>query len=220
MKKICFFLNLLLLMLTIVATSKATPTKAIWKREIFIGYNNDSYFSYLIERNQPGSYYGFSDYVFLCKYTIKEEEVIVEKILIRKTVHSDTTCEGTWAHIEEIKEPPNVENYLIQNHLFWVFPSDYLDAYKLILHKDGLFVERNKKKELLMDSNNLEKYAKRYKEMVDGNSKVVSYHRGAKYFYFVIQYGSECYDSDFYQSIVVVNSSDVMRAQMRLHEGE
>lgn len=213
MSKIRIFVSILFLIFINATISQATPAKAIWKREIFISYNNTHYYSYLIERNQPGSYYHYTDSGFLCKYLIKNGET-EKKILLRRIYHADTTAEGTWMHYEEVKEPLNIEKYLIKNKVFYAFPSDMSDGYKIIINKNGMFLEQNKKKALLMDLKNLEKYMK----WVDKNAKVITYYESKTHFYFIVQYGLGCYDSNFYQSIVVINSSDVKNAEKSLQQ--
>ncbi|MDI6786611.1 MAG: hypothetical protein QMD92_07875 [bacterium] len=187
----------------------ATPSPATWVRKIFIGYDENFYYCLSIERNQPGSYFKYNDHVFFCKY--KNNGTITKKILLRETHHQDTTPLGigSWTHKEKIKSPFELETYLIENHIFYAFPSDNLRSYNIVFDEDGMTLKKEKNKILLIGSNELNKYIKGYVK----NMKVVEYYESKNYFYFVVKYGLGCYDADFCQAIVPINLSIIREAE-------
>lgn len=206
MRKIVGLLAGLILCWTMV---QATPSKAKWVRKIFIGFDNDSYYCLSIEWDQPGSYYEYTDYVYFCKHN--NDGTLVERTLLRKIYNKRELNEDLseeWIVEEKIKSPINLERYLIENNIYYMFPSDCLNKFKISFSKKGMFLEYGDRKELLLSKRDLEKWIQDYKYLID-EIRVVEYYKSEQYFYFIIQYGSRVYDANFIQDIIVVNSSKV-----------
>ncbi|MCX7766176.1 MAG: hypothetical protein N2246_05660 [Candidatus Sumerlaeia bacterium] len=215
MRKIMVLLVGLILCWTML---QATPSKAKWGRKIFIGYDSDSYYCISIERIQPGSYYEYTDYVYFCKHN--NNGTVIDKKLLRKIYHKQEAIANEpagWNAEEKIKNPINLERYLIDNHIFYVFPDDCLNKFKISFSKKGMFLEYANKKELLLSERDLEKWVQEYKDSI-AKLRVVEYYKSERYFYFLIQYGDKCYDTDFLQEIIPISSSEVEKAKELLEK--
>jgi len=99
MKRILFAL----ILLSLSTVAQATPGKTAWTQVIFIGANETHYCTYLIVRDQPGSYYTYTDRVYLCRYDLKDN-VLVDQQLVRETVYRDTTTNGDWRKQDKLLE--------------------------------------------------------------------------------------------------------------------
>jgi hypothetical protein len=186
-------------------SAPGTPGKATWTRVIFLGANETHYCTEFIEREQPGSYYDYTDRTYLCKYALKDN-ALVEKHLLRVTVYRDTTTFGNWRHRDTLRTPLNVEKYLVENDIPYVFPSDQLEDCKLILNWRGLFLKIGWKTTRLVSSTDFEKIAPgmTMDSLGYGHPKVINYYKAFSHYFFLIQYGEANYDGSFEQAIIPV----------------
>ena len=129
----------------LTTTLYTAPTRGKDIRVIFIGYTHKYYYTYQVERDNPGSHYSFTDYVYLCKY-FKEDAKIWEKILLRRVKHyaknADPNC---WVHEAVINEAFNVQKYLEENKVYYSHPSVELREYEVAFDEGGMYLTQNEK---------------------------------------------------------------------------
>ncbi|MFA5857652.1 MAG: hypothetical protein WC955_01145 [Elusimicrobiota bacterium] len=198
----------------------ATPDKATWKREIFIGYNETHYFSYLIARDQPGLYYTYTDITYLCKYPINSRKV-EEKILVRRIIYKELYDEKkntrTWQHQEEIQNPINTEEYLLKNNVCYAFPdSSLLNPNQVMINKDGMFLQGKTKKVILLTPKQLQNYMD-VEKLDYSQARIETCYNNETFYFFIVLYGDCCYDTDWLQTIIIIDSSEIENAMHQLH---
>ena len=198
------------------AIAQATPGKATWTRVIFVGANATHYCTYLIVRDQPGSYYEYTDRVYLCQYALKDNG-LVDKQLVRETVYRDTTTNGDWRKQDKLPDPVNAERYLIENKMYFLFPSDDLDDYKPSINWRGIFLTKDRKARLLLSGESITQMAPGFTMELEGygHSKILNYYRGSGYYFFHIQYGEAAYDGPFDQAIILVPKAAIEKVTGR-----
>lgn len=204
-----------LICLILTATAVTTPTPSKWERVIFIGANKTHYYTYLIKRTLPGSYYTYTDSVFLKKILIEKNQVIERKV-IRVIKHIDETTYGNWKHYEQISDVFNVEEYLVEEKVYYSIPSDYLFfAYNLSIGNNELSISKENRV-VLLDSLTLQQHLKlKWDEIGRKDNYVIrisSCFREGTMHYIIVQYGFRG-DMDYYQDIIMLDVETVREAQ-------
>lgn len=118
----------------------ATPGSSTWKRQVLVGCNYSHFYSYLIERNQPGSYYEYFDTLSLAQYAITTGE-LVKQTVIRKTHYIDPYAEENWMAEEQQQTPFDLNKYLFENQIEYAFPIAMSDT-NIVFEQDGFFFTR------------------------------------------------------------------------------
>ena len=210
---------ILFVMLFPNAVAQATPSKAIWQRVIFIGANENFYCTFFIERDQPGSYYSYVDRVYLCKYVLKDNR-LAEKLLLRTIHHDDTTTLSTWRHRDTIPDSSNAEKYLIENQIYFSFPSSDLDEYGVFANGKGIFLKKEGRLARILSGKVIEGLAPGYTMDLEGfgHTKLINYYEGPQHFFFLVQYGEGNYDSFFSQAVIPVLKATIEKARKVIEE--
>jgi len=188
-----------------------TPNAAIWEREVLLGFDDQSYYCLNIKKDQPGSHYQDTDYLSFQHF--KNNGDLLASTLIRET--SNTIEPGEGKEKEKHQEKPvkafNLQGFLQKHKVQLAFPSTGMDDIKTIFTEKGMFVEKNKRKVLLLNATFLDKFFGDYKNKLSDHFKLVGYFEGSQWKtgYFLIQLGWGAGDADFIQKIVPVNKTEI-----------
>ncbi len=186
---------------------------------MLIGDNNEYFFTYLIERDHPSNYYYYTDYMYLCKYTIINQE-LKEKMLIASTLYEDTDTNGNWIRKDTTGQTVNVGEYLIRNMISYAFPLGYGDDHRLNIDKEGIFIQEGGVKAFVVNAEELEEVV----EMSLWGVRIVAVYvseetlisNPARY-YVVVEAGDACcIDTDFASRIVVITKARLRDARREL----
>jgi len=209
------FISASLICLIITARAVTTPNPSKWEREIFIGADETHYYTYLIKRTLPGSYYTYTDSVFLKKILIQYNRVI-EKRVIRVIKHIDETAYGDWKHYEQFSDIFNVDEYLVGEKVYYSIPYNSLFFdYNLSIRNNELSINKENHV-VLMDSLTLKEHLKLDWDEIGRKKNYVirisSCFKEGKKYYFIVQYGYGG-DMDYYQGIIIMDVEAVYEAQ-------
>lgn len=214
MNKILIILFLLVSSITVYST----PERANWRRIIFIGHNETFYYYYQLERIQPGSYYNYTEKLYLIKQFI-ETDSIVEIINLRETIFQsdpmDTSSSIQYAKTEKIINPINSEKYLISENVNYQFHSmkyNYGKAEKLILNENGLFYKKKTTPFLIISNHIFEEKINEYRRLFDHESskpRLMAYYRDSTNSFFIIEQGTDCYDTNMIQTIYCIKTDKI-----------
>lgn len=210
----------------------ATPNQSNWGRFIYIGNFEHFYFCYFIYRYYPGSYYDYTDSIFICKFS-KNSCSLEEKYLLSVTVHKDTSSYGHWIHLTNTTNF-SVEEYLRDNHVWYDFPSKDLEEFTPFFEKGNLFLKKLTKgliisKEeknlvcLRMVLDNTRGYniemLNESQYFFDETARVVEYYKDDQYNFFIISIGHGCcINSNYFQYIIPIPISDITKVVEELEK--
>lgn len=205
--------SLICLIITVRAVTTPSPSK--WEREIFIGANETHYYTYLIKRTLPGSYYTYTDSVFLKKNLIQYNRVI-EKRVLRVIKHIDETTYGDWKQYEQFSDFFSVDEYLVGEKVYYSIPYNSLFFdYNLSVRNNELSINKENHV-VLMDSLTLKEHLKLDWDEIGRKKnyaiRISSCFKEGKNYYFIVQYGRGG-DSDYYQGIIMMDVEAVHKAR-------
>jgi hypothetical protein len=163
-----------------------------------VGASDDYYYSYLLERDYPGSYYTFTDILHLCKFSLRDGSLVSDTILSR-TVHADTTTFGKWDRRDEIDQISDLSGYLADQGAKLVFPSRSFWYDNLVITSEGLFLSEGDARLELVGGATLREL------LPPRNFRLVEQYRAGDYYLFLIASGSNCIDSDYSCRIIPVS---------------
>jgi hypothetical protein len=202
-----------------------TPDQSNWGRFIYIGNNEENYFAYFILRIYPGTYYDYTDSVFVCKFA-SSSGTLEEKKLISVTIHKDTTTFAHWSHVTNTTGFPT-EKYLAENGIWYQFPSTELRDFTFLFEDGDMFLKKQlevckiseKDKNLdylkmVVDNTrwyNIEMF-KHYNEFFNEQATVVEYYKNDGYYFFIVCIGSSFIDSNYFQYILPIPVDIVNKA--------
>lgn len=225
-------LILILIFITYSNLVFTTPNQSNWGRFIFIGSNNESYFCYFVLRNYHGTYYHYTDSVFVCKFA-SNSGTLEEKKLLSVTIHKDTTTFGHWGHFTN-SLGFSTEKYLAENGIWYQFPSTELRDFTFLFEEGAMFLKKQLKvfniseKDKNLDNlkiviDNAQWYniemLREYKYFFDEKAKVVEYYKNDRYYFFIISIGDGCCtDSNYFQYIIPIPVSNILLAIQKLEE--
>lgn len=222
MKRIFYGFAVAALVAALIGQVQATPNQALWERMIFIGYGEDHYYFYRIRREQPGSYYEYTDYVWLCKRPFDRQKP-EERLALREVRNFAPKAEPPWKQEDTLLDPPNPAEYLIEEKVRHAFPaSEFGRGFEALVTSEGLMLRSDSEAACLLpykdfaDGLNTEVFKGFIEER--GEVPVVARYESKEYQFFVIQYGPGTYDTDLYQDIVLVKQEKVRRAFRTLME--
>lgn len=206
-----------------------TPYSAVWNRVIFWGSNSTHYYYYLIERIQSGSYYSYTDSIYLCEKP-KSCHLKEKKILLKKIHYFDKDTLGNWDFRTDTMRSINVDDYLAKKNAFYSFQH----FYDLQMQKDGIYMIYEKSRKRVLDLNELKKCVnwEIFWELLNeknqgGFPRIINIYADnailkkmnknhEEYCYLLVQYGAGTYDSNFFQSIIPISRANLNTAWMKL----
>lgn len=192
----------------------ATPSPATWRREILLGTSDASYFTYLMERDYPPTYYAYTDSLFLLRYSLATGE-LEEKRLLRKTRHVDEAADGRWKAVEEAVAPFSTDAYLLRERMEPAFPADGHPAersrggHDLEVTPRGIFLSDGRKRAVLMDE---EALRRRFGESGPDEPVIVERFEERGRLFLVVRSGKACSDMDLWQIVCKIDDASVKKA--------
>lgn len=95
----------------------ASPDKYTWRQQTLIGANETHFFYYETIRNNPGSYYEYSDEISLCRKR-RADYVVDETIVLRKIRYMADSWTLVWSiATEDSTLSFDLAKYLQKNHV-------------------------------------------------------------------------------------------------------
>jgi hypothetical protein len=88
------------LLLSFTSITFGTPGFNRWERALLLGANDDSYYTLVFTRHNPGSYYSDFDTVYVQQRSNQSGE-IVRRFEASTQVLRDTTAYGDWAYLSD-----------------------------------------------------------------------------------------------------------------------
>jgi len=230
MKK--FLIAVLLLILTSASASEGEKF-GYWSRQIVLGYDSDSYYFLDYESAQEGNPAEYWEQVFWCKYS--NVGGIIERKLIRKTVHTFVTDENKWVTNETVDLPLDIMSMLIESGARLALPMNANDK-TVFLQDDGIHCDNTFEDAVVVPSERISQFIVKNKnrpgfaEYSKANFKLVGVYSGIGTMYFVLQYGGplrervmECHrtgqcrenmpENLSYQVIIPLSLADMPRAR-------
>jgi hypothetical protein len=120
------------------AQSHATPETQSWHRERLLGANEKEFFFLKIERDNPGSYYEYTDRVKICRAP-HANPAAVEEVLIREIRYVDSSATGRWIGKELSHKSFDLTSFLLENHIQMAFQA--FGRPTLVVDSAGVFVQ-------------------------------------------------------------------------------
>lgn len=195
MRKTTVLLSLVLIFLA--AQSWASPDKSQWRRMTLLGTNQQHYYAYVVERENPGSYYEYTVRSQIEKYHIKTNRLITATI-IRETSYSLPDPEKPkWTQVDKTLPSVDLGAYLKQENIDASFPETWKRDMGIAYTKGGLYLQRGTKKVLLRQLG-----ASRLVE--DEETRLASLFVNQGYAFLVVQQGHLNMDTDSVQKILPV----------------
>lgn len=189
----------------------ATPGSALWERAVLLGFDEQSYYCLIVKKNQPGSHYQDTDYLYFSHF--KNNGDLINSILIRE-IHNTIDPDDNNAkpkHLDKTVKAFDFQTFLQKNKVQLAFPSTAMDEFKTSFGEKGLFIEKNNRKVLLLKAVFLDKYFNHYKKQFSDHFKLVGFYENneSKMGYFLIKVGDGSGDMDLTQRIVPVQLSEI-----------
>ena len=189
----------------------ATPDASTWKRELLIGANDTHFYSYVIERENPSSYFEYTETLLLAKYAITTGQ-LAEKITIRKTLHLDKEGNNNWTTEEQLTTPFDLNHFLTENHVSYAFPNNIGDA-QIVVKTEGFFLQDEKSQVVLLPKSKVVPQAPWF----DQYTKIVSLYEINNNYYLLIEQRDEfgeisLDDMDFQQTIIIITGEAYKKA--------
>lgn len=150
MKLLAFVLTVVAGALLLIEQSQATPEKRSWHREKLLGANEKEFYYLRTERDNPGSYYEYTDRFKICRAP-RENPAVVEEILIREVHYIDTSALGHWVAEEKNHRDFDLTSYLLENHV--VMPLPTLRPPSLDIDTAGVFLHDANVRALVLSRN-------------------------------------------------------------------
>lgn len=96
----CLIMVIGALQLSVTSISFGTPGSNRWERALFLGANEDSFFTLMFSRENPGSYFVDYDTVYVQEQSNQSGEII-RRFEASTYVLRDTTAYGDWAYLSD-----------------------------------------------------------------------------------------------------------------------
>lgn len=154
---------------TLFCIALATPGESLHINEIFLGAAKGSYYTLIVENDNPGSYTEYDQNLYLMEYnnTGRISKKVLKKEHIKEKVEDDGTIKNTDHKV--IFENKKELNKLISKEMIFLHPFFVSEGQSIsyIIKNDGLY-EKDKinNKERVVFSN--EKINKKVKEVCSG----------------------------------------------------
>ena len=176
----------------------ATPGESLRINEIFLGIMKDSYYTLIIENDNPGSYTEYDQNLYLMEYG--NNGIISKKVIKKEHIKEKIEDDGTIKNVDHkvMVENKNELNKLISKNVIFLQPfyvNEKQDKY--IMKDDGLYgISIRSNEERMVFSN--EKINKKIKEIcsdrcsgeasyTNDDIKVISYYSNLNSKYYVVK---------------------------------
>lgn len=210
------------LILLFAASAYATPSKAKWVRQIYLGADNDYFYALRIERDYPGSHYQWRQSDYLTSSTLENDNIVTRKTLLRTVEHRVKDIDARemqWERIDHAAPgTPDVQQFMLERGIDYDFPRHTLydrispiDGF--VISGDGLMLVKEDARTILLPMDELKKKLEQ---------PTFGYYEGAihagphfifqDYYLIQIQYGMPSGEIDFIESFVAIPKEAVEEA--------
>jgi len=214
--RIIFRLVTLIGTLLFITTVYATPSAATWQRESLIGCNEKYFYTFIMERNNPASYYEYTEIFSLAQYEIANSQ-LVNKTVIRKTRHADKQADGHWVKEEQQTNAFDLNQFLSKDNLVYIFPADMSETQWLV-EADGIYLQGDKGKVILVPKSDLATKVPWF----NAYSRIAGLYEINNNYYVLLEQGNELggrsLENDFQQTIMVVAGDNYNKSWQLLNQ--
>jgi hypothetical protein len=211
--------RLLLLMGALLVTTAiyATPSAVIWQRESLIGSNAKYFYTFILERNNPATYFEYTETFSLAQYEIANSK-LVNTTVIRKTHYVDKQADGNWVKEEQLTNAFDLNQFLSKANLGYAFPADISETQWLV-QADGIYLQGDKGKAILVPKAELAAKVAWF----NAYSRIAGLYEINNYYYVLLESGDELggrsLENDFQQTIIVVTGDSYNQSWQLLNQG-
>jgi hypothetical protein len=203
--------------LLVTTVTHATPSAAIWQRESLIGSNDKYFYTFLLERNNPATYFEYTETFSLAQYEIASRK-LVNTTVIRKTRHVDEQADGNWVKTEQQTKAFDLNQFLTKANLNYAFPADSGDT-QWLMQADGIYLQGDKGKVILVPKADLTTKVSWF----NAYSKIAGLYELKNNYYVLLESGDELggrsLENDFQQTIIIVTGDKYNQSWQSLNQG-
>ena len=189
---------LALAVLSAAPQARATPDSSQWRRMTLLGVSDVHYFAYVVEKENPGSYYDYTVRVVIEKYHTKTNRQISRAVVRETAYHLPDPEKRTWTHQDKKHPPLELGAYFVRENIHALFPENWKRDMGVAYVQGGLYLTRGKKSVLLRKLG-----ASRLVE--DDDTRIAAIFIGEGYAFIVVQQGELYLDMDYVQKILPVS---------------
>ena len=212
-----FRLVTLISALLFITITHATPSATTWQRESLIGCNEKYFYTFILERNNPASYFEYTETFSLAQYEIASRK-LVNKTVIRKTRHIDKQADGHWVKEEQQTNVFDLNQFLSKDNLVYIFPADMSET-QWFVQADGIYLQGDKGRVILVPKSDLTTTVPWF----NAYSKIAGLYEINNNYYVLLEQGDEfggrSLDNDFQQTIIVVTGDSYHKSWQLLNQG-
>ena len=211
--------RLLLLMGALMITTiiYATPSAVIWQRESLIGSNTKHFYTLILEKNNPASYFEYTETFSLAQYEIASRK-LVNTTVIRKTHYIDKQADGNWVKEEQLTSAFDLNQFLSKASIGYAFPADISETQWLV-QADGIYLQGDKGKAILVPKTDLTTKVAWF----NAYSRIAGLYEINNNYYVLLESGDELggrsLENDFQQTIIVVTGDKYNQSWQLLNQG-
>lgn len=202
--------------LIFITITHATPSAATWQRESLIGCNEKYFYTFILERNNPASYFEYTETFSLAQYEIAGGK-LTNKTVIRKTRHVDKQADGHWVTEEQQTNAFDLNQFLSKDNLVYIFPAARSETQWLV-QAEGIYLQGDKGKAILVPKSNLATTVPWF----NAYSRIAGLYELNNNYYVLLEQGDELgsrsLDNDFQQTIIVVTGDNYHKSWQLLNQ--
>lgn len=191
----------------------ATMDPAQWRRVMLVGVDQDSYYTFEVNRSQPGSYYVINKSVNFLIYD-RRSGTLKKTIPIRKETLERDPEKDDWNLKKEALKSADIARYYKSTAFRWLFPEDDFVIPELAVEESGMTLFSHGKSRLVKY-----KVAPKLLFSMDYQgdaAKVISVYMDGENIYIHAQRGSAADDTNFIQEILLVKTSEFLAVKKEL----
>lgn len=201
-------LTLLLALLPLAVFASMDPSQ--WRREILIGSDHDNFYTYEINRSQPGSYYEKTKSTNFIVYS-KKTGSIKQKLPMMRATYTRDQDKNIWTTNDRKTTKVDISIYYQGKTFEWFFPEDSSIISKLNISKKGLTINTRHGTKLIT-------YKVLPKLIFDldyeeENPRIVSVYIDRTNLYILAQRGMSSDDANHIQEILLIDMKQYAEAR-------
>lgn len=194
---------LLCLLLLFPISASATMDPSQWRREMLIGFDNDSFYTFEINRSQPGSYYEKKKSTNFIIYNKKTGAATKKTPIVDASFSLKDPEQDLWKAKYKDTEKIDLNKYFQDKNFNWFFPEDNSISSELNITNKGLII-KTKKGEKLLKYKVIPKYIFNL-EFEEGSPRIVSVYMDSANLYILAQRGMSTDDANHIQEILLID---------------
>lgn len=200
------------LLLLMPATALATPDPGQARREMLIGSDESHFYTFEVNRSQPGSYYEKYKSTNFMIYDKKSGEIVQKIPLVDAEYKINDIDTMQWTGVFKELKKADLSQFFQSRNFDWLFPEDmeFLEAIKVT--PSGLVV-RTKDGEKLVSYKSKPRYIFDMPFEEDDAVRIVSVLIDDENIYILVMRGRDSMDINLIQEILLVDSKQYYEAQ-------